>query len=87
MFDNLVQNAMFPAIRELIEATEKGLVNVKIRLTLQLTHPDRITAAIAQSQLDVLSVWEPMLAEIKTQLDVSHEKVRNEPVHRNKQGE
>jgi hypothetical protein len=84
MFDNLVQNAMFPAIRELIEATEKGLVGVKSRLISQAANPDRISAAIAQAQLDALAAWEPMLAEMKMQLDISHAKVHTGPMHRDR---
>lgn len=80
MFDNLVQSAIFPAILELIDATEEGLVGVRTRLTTQAASPDRLNVMVAQAQLDMLSVWEPMLRDIKAHLDQSHERVHGSPL-------
>lgn len=82
MFDNLVQSAMFPALLEILDAAEKSLLAVKSRLAAQTGSKDRITAIVAQAQLDAIDAWEPMLAEMKMHLDISHERVHGKPIQR-----
>ena len=74
MFDNLVQSAVFPAIKEVITAADNALEGVKTRLQAQLAGPDHITALAAKAQLDAIAAWEPAFQDIVKNLKVSEEK-------------
>lgn len=75
MFDNLVQSAIFPAVLEILRATDNALAGVRQRLETQAAGADHITALSAKAQLDAVDAWEPALKDIMTGIDRSHQTV------------
>jgi hypothetical protein len=80
MFDSLIQSSLFPALLEIIRATDASLAGVKARLEAQAAGPDHVTAMLAKAQLDALSAWEPALRDIMKGLDKSHQAVHGTPL-------
>jgi hypothetical protein len=75
MFDALVSSAVFPAVLEMLRATDNALAGVKSRLEEQVKGDNPMTAIVAQQQLGAIAAWEPALRDIMANLDKSHASV------------
>lgn len=80
MFDALVSSAVFPAVLELLRATDAALAGVKTRLEAQVAGDNPMTAIVAQQQLGAIAAWEPALRDIMVGLDKSHQTVHGSPL-------
>ena len=77
MFEKTVESAAFPVLWEVLNGLEKGLAEARVRLNAQYADSvkggEHIAAQVAQSQLQVLNVWEPSLLAMMRSLSEEHE--------------
>jgi len=80
MFENMVKSATFPAIWEALNAVEHELTGVRERLEKMIEQTDDdMTRMLSRQQMNMLDVWQPMIANLVNDLHRQHTQVHGAP--------